>query len=283
MNSFLQHLIERSTAGPEPIRPRLASPFEPLFQVKTGEPLLPAAELEEEPRPRAAAQAPAARALEAPRVPAPQPPIREAERPAPARVVPQVEPNLHRRTTEQASEGERIARPPAARTTQQEDRAERPRPTSRVEPKPAPLPAPETAARHGREPEQRPGSVAAAPVAPPQQQSQVQPQQRAHAGHEPERPRTAAVEPNVRSRREEFEATRLAGEIVPTTAPPAAPLPPPARPPVAEPPPAPRVQVSIGRVEVRAVFTPPAAAPSRPRPGPAMSLDDYLKQRDGGS
>jgi hypothetical protein len=45
---------------------------------------------------------------------------------------------------------------------------------------------------------------------------------------------------------------------------------------------APRVQVSIGRVEVRATFAPapvPAAPP--PRTGPPMSLDDYLKQRDG--
>lgn len=46
-----------------------------------------------------------------------------------------------------------------------------------------------------------------------------------------------------------------------------------------------QVQVTIGRVEVRAVYSPPPApaAPARTRPAPAMSLEDYLKQREGGS
>ena len=47
----------------------------------------------------------------------------------------------------------------------------------------------------------------------------------------------------------------------------------------------PRVLVSLGRVEVRAVFAPPRAAPeaagSQPEPVPLLSLDEYLKQRDG--
>jgi hypothetical protein len=42
------------------------------------------------------------------------------------------------------------------------------------------------------------------------------------------------------------------------------------------------VQVMIGRVEVRAIFTPPIQEPPKPRPTPTMSLDDYLGQRDGG-
>lgn len=48
----------------------------------------------------------------------------------------------------------------------------------------------------------------------------------------------------------------------------------------------PRVQVTIGRVEVRAVYPAPPAtsAPvSRPLPGPSTTLDDYLRQREGGS
>jgi len=45
---------------------------------------------------------------------------------------------------------------------------------------------------------------------------------------------------------------------------------------------APSVQVSIGRVEVRAVYAPPPS-PARARaPAPTMSLDDYLKQREKG-
>jgi hypothetical protein len=48
--------------------------------------------------------------------------------------------------------------------------------------------------------------------------------------------------------------------------------------PAFERPAAPRIEVNIGRVEVRAVYAPPP--PSRRAPSsPSMSLDDYLKQR----
>jgi hypothetical protein len=43
---------------------------------------------------------------------------------------------------------------------------------------------------------------------------------------------------------------------------------------------APRIEVNIGRVEVRAVYAPPPP-PRRAPSSPSMSLDDYLKQRDG--
>jgi hypothetical protein len=51
-------------------------------------------------------------------------------------------------------------------------------------------------------------------------------------------------------------------------------------------PPAPTIRVAIGRIEVRAI-TPPPTPPARQRatparPGPALSLDDYLKRRNGG-
>lgn len=46
---------------------------------------------------------------------------------------------------------------------------------------------------------------------------------------------------------------------------------------------APVIRVNIGRIEVRAVTpAPPAPHPASLRPGPTLSLDDYLKQRDGG-
>ncbi|WP_320045523.1 hypothetical protein [uncultured Desulfobacter sp.] len=45
----------------------------------------------------------------------------------------------------------------------------------------------------------------------------------------------------------------------------------------------PTIQVTIGRVEVRAVTPPaPPARPPRPAPAPSLALDDYLKQRREG-
>jgi len=55
----------------------------------------------------------------------------------------------------------------------------------------------------------------------------------------------------------------------------------PLHPPVQTPPP---VQVSIGRVEVHAAVAPaPPRTPPRAPSKPAMSLDDYLRRRDGGA
>jgi hypothetical protein len=48
-------------------------------------------------------------------------------------------------------------------------------------------------------------------------------------------------------------------------------------------PPAPPIRVAIGRIEVRAIApppTPPARRETPARPGPTLSLDDYLKQRN---
>ena len=48
-------------------------------------------------------------------------------------------------------------------------------------------------------------------------------------------------------------------------------------------PPAPTIKVAIGRIEVRAVTPPaPAQRETPARPGPLLSLDDYLEQRNGG-
>ncbi|MCI0698652.1 hypothetical protein L0337_42475 [candidate division KSB1 bacterium] len=45
---------------------------------------------------------------------------------------------------------------------------------------------------------------------------------------------------------------------------------------------APTIRVNIGRIEVRAITQPSAQPrPKRTRSGPALSLEDYLKQRNG--
>ena len=44
----------------------------------------------------------------------------------------------------------------------------------------------------------------------------------------------------------------------------------------------PTIRVAIGRIEVRAVTPPPAPRPTPARPGPSLSLDAYLQQRNGG-
>ncbi len=64
---------------------------------------------------------------------------------------------------------------------------------------------------------------------------------------------------------------------------PAAPTAPTAQPtPPSTPTSEPTIRVTVGRVEVRAVTPPtPSASPAAERTGPALSLDDYLKQRDG--
>jgi hypothetical protein len=41
----------------------------------------------------------------------------------------------------------------------------------------------------------------------------------------------------------------------------------------------PSVQVTIGRVEVRAILTPPVPPQRRPPARPRLSLDEYLRQR----
>ena len=47
--------------------------------------------------------------------------------------------------------------------------------------------------------------------------------------------------------------------------------------------PAPTVKITIGRVDVRAVIpAAPATRPAPARPGPSLSLEDYLQQREGG-
>jgi hypothetical protein len=79
-----------------------------------------------------------------------------------------------------------------------------------------------------------------------------------------------------------------AGEIAPVSTQaatrqretPGSPSPLPARPAIGQAS-APRVHITIGRVEVQAVYASPPSPARQPSPTPSMSLNDYLKQRDG--
>ena len=89
------------------------------------------------------------------------------------------------------------------------------------------------------------------------------------------RPRLREIEslvpPRERiTRAEEARASRAPSGVSPTVPPH----------PTSERTSAPRIEVNIGRVEVRAVFAPPSPQ-RKPRSSPSVSLDDYLKQRDG--
>lgn len=176
--------------------------------------------------------------------------------------------------------------PRAAPAARQEVPPERPRreqrdeghePPRRTIPPPAVPPAPSTTAvvvplrrdapaappdvdqapRPPDQPARAPVAVTAA--SPPAASPPAARPEEAHPGQQPIEP--AAV------------PSPIVGGFRPT-APPATPTPAP-RPP--------SVQVTIGRVEVRAVFAPPPPPVPPPAPAPIMSLDDYLSQRDRGS
>jgi len=104
-----------------------------------------------------------------------------------------------------------------------------------------------------------------------------------------DQPSETRATPREVSRKREMEAAsaRPAQAAAPSSAPlPHLPFPVVRSPsvPVREaPPPAPTIQVTIGRIEVRA--TPPAAAPARAARSatPRLSLEDYLRSRSGGA
>lgn len=277
MNSFLQHLVERSVSGAaEPLRPRLPGRFESLTtaEPRAVEPLLPEHELVEEARPwRAPPPVQADQETESPRAASRPGRPADKEPPAPPPVALEVDQQPPRQPVgERSGEGEQKAH---VRRVYQGKREAEPKPPARVDARSVSELPPDRRSEGERELERAPVPAESPRVATPQ------PTHRSRRVDDPaalEGPAiTVASEPQPR--REEPEIRRPADVLVPPVAPPVLQ---PARRSAVEQPPAPRVQVSIGRVEVRAVFAPPPAAPPRPRPAPAMSLDDYLKQRDGG-
>jgi hypothetical protein len=272
MSGFWRHLAERSLGHAEAVRPRLTGRFEPPPGVQR--PVEETLEVEAA-RPAAAQPEPAPRREPATparaQVPATAPAEESAARPQP----PSAEGGPHPALPAEQY-GERVE--PVVRPAPVAPVAEPgPRPALRHEddrlleakPRPAATQAP---AVRTEPPDTRP---AAEPVAPASQREPV--------SEPPQAARSAAIQPVIRPVERAAPATperteRPAGEQAP-----AAPGPRVDQPAAGTPPSIPSVQVSIGRVEVRAVFAPPAPPPARGRPAPVMSLDEYLKSRDGGS
>ncbi|GIV90711.1 MAG: hypothetical protein KatS3mg055_3229 [Chloroflexus sp.] len=69
--------------------------------------------------------------------------------------------------------------------------------------------------------------------------------------------------------------------VAPAPVMPREPVTPPREP--AAPPHPPRITVNIGRVEVRAVSSPPPSRPRSQPPAPKLGLDEYLRRREGGT
>jgi hypothetical protein len=250
MNSFLQHLIARSLADPESVRPRLPSRFEPpLDSMGLREPVLLTETAEE------TAAEPAA----------PVPPAQPSLNLLPARLTSSSEPQ----------HSERISPPPFL-----------PLPTPTPPPRRLEPPPESSGLPPAADSSVRPELISAPPplAAPLAMQAEMPWLQPAIPPSEQGPARPLTIEPVVRLHPVEASTEHPAGqEVLPNTRPLVAqPLVQPVRPHTDGNGTSSTIQVTIGRVEVRAVFTQSAPQPPQPRSTPALSLDEYLKQRDGG-
>lgn len=285
MSNYLNQLAARALGRREPVRPRLPSLFEP----PTGAPALPPAEAAEAAPPffERRTDAPATIQAPAPRLT----PSRDAHPPAPdaaAQTLAPPEPRLTPRPREAwraRREGE-----PAAPAWPGERATEGESPTLRSVGQ-----ATETAAppHHTRAEAPAPVEVVRSTERQADEASEgARAAQVAGGEGEPARGlarRVAALEAAGAERQERRESRGTADDALMRPASPPAPPPAGPRPPTlatrgierGDGPP--QVHVTIGRVEVRAVFPPPPAAPPAPRPRPAtQTLAEYLKRRERG-
>jgi hypothetical protein len=279
MSGFLQRLAERSRPGaPEALRPVVAEPF-----------LAPEGPLElerVEERDVRPAQPPASPAPQAPAPPARPAAPRE---PSAAPEAPARPPLPAREEGPAQTAAGKGGEPPAALPSELPRRAAEASSTfdryttkTRTSPR-ADAPAEATPSlpvvRHeaGKPPEET-----APPARPAPKQPEPAPREPA-----PEAPIVVRTvhrpEPEPPPREPRAAAGVEGAPAAPAAAPRPQPGPRPARRAAASPAPPP-VEVSIGRVDVRAVFEPPAQEPApAPSAAPAVSLDEYLQRRDAGA
>ncbi|ACL24406.1 hypothetical protein [Chloroflexus aggregans] len=104
----------------------------------------------------------------------------------------------------------------------------------------------------------------------------------ANAVHPPRLPDVAAASPASDISFQPASASDPPREpVAPAPVMPREPVTPPREP--AVPPHPPRITVNIGRVEVRAVSSPPPSRPRSQPPAPKLGLDEYLRRREGGT
>jgi hypothetical protein len=283
MSDYLGNLAARSLGPAQAVRPRLASRFEPVpsapspFQAETERAALLETAVEE----TAAAPTRTSRLAETPRRrTAPPEPVEEEPSAPPRRrrarrdpVVEEIEPVPERRRPEPVSTV--IAPAPVAMVPLQKPVADRGVPPSEASP-PGPLSTRVERGNLGR-------AAVAQPVLPrPQEAFAVSPRQAPSASS----PLSTPVERGPGG--EASRANRPGDRELPESKPASTILQPKVTVIEREPfsvhreAPAPTIQVTIGRIEVRA--TPAAKAPVRERPSApsALSLEEYLRQRSKG-
>ncbi len=248
MSDFLTNLLNRSLGASAALRPRLPGRFEaqgsPANAVP-GEPLAP---------PANAAPVSRAPATEAPNAHTSEPHHTAAPEHVQKLLVPPDPTRPREAAASKAPPAPEGPRAHAQPTPEIVARVERMLEQPGAEPRPRDK-APAQLAQEGGERE----TVTAPPDAPGESRA-VQPAREAVA---PAPPIPTPIAPQVRVAQPPAEP-RLA-EAAPASA-------------------APRISVTIGRIDVRAVAPPLPAARSRlARPAPALSLDDYLKRREGGN
>jgi hypothetical protein len=277
VSDFLSRLAERSTGTPPALRPRVPSTFEPWSAGDLGADPRAAAAWPSAAQPtNAAASPPAATAR-----PTREPPRASVTPPAPASP-PAPAPPLDSDDRHPAAPRPRTPAPAPAPISAAAAAAE---PSADAPPPPAPAPAPRHHAPDLSPEPLGPTRPTPAVAAPPRQ-----PRRQGSAPPVPETAAPAAAEAPLAARAAS-RAPRDDAVAEPWHA-----FEPPAGPPAnvvqrgrarAGPAPTPgragdgplTVEVTIGRVEVRAAPAPPARAGRRPAPGPRVTLDEYLAER----
>lgn len=295
MSDYLERLVERSLGLAEPVLPRPVALFEapvpsPILPVETeddhgfGEPAAvpPHHQSAHDPRP-----------VVPPSAPVPRPAPDNSASPEPSPEAARIRPPPADRPKEHAVASVHSV-PPLPSDPPVHGRRQVEPPTS-LEPRPAPLPPPVRAAVQGSEGQRLQPVSTEPPPPPPMEPRFITRETRVErmtvverAAAEPGRVAPVLVPPVVPSRdAPRVDVLRPAPASHGDRPLPALPArvergrePPPASPLSA---PAPTIQITIGRLEVRAAAQPPTPSPRARQQSAVMSLDDYLRQRASGS